>query len=322
MSGMRAQMQTRELAREGFDRAIAELAGAQHGIVARRQLLALGLSSSAIGLRMKAGRLHRIRPGVYAVGHSVLSRQARWMAAVLFADADAVLSHRSAASLWGIREGPSGSIDVTVRKKSRSRGGIRRHFALLPADETTVRLGIPTTTVPRTIFDLSPVLGLDAVERILRESERLRLYDALSLPALVARYRGNRTIRECLNRLRDMPPGVSREELEARFFVFLDARDLPRPHLNAWLSIGSRQYQVDCLWPEQRVIVELDGYATHGTRGAFESDRERDRKLAIAGYRSIRLTWWQLHDDPASVAADLGALLSRGRSLVCDNVRS
>lgn len=172
--------------------------------------------------------------------------------------------------------------------------------------------GIPVTTVPRTIFDLAVVLGPGAVEHALRESERLRLYDVLSLPVLVDRYprhRGNRVVRECLDRLRDMPPGVSREELEIRFLAFLDARGMPRPRLNAWLTIGSRRYQVDCLWAAQRVIVELDGYATHGTRWAFESDRGRDRRLAVAGYRSIRVTWWQLRDEPAAVADDLRSLL-------------
>jgi len=253
-----------------------------------------------------------LHKGVYAVGHRALTQEGRWAAAALFCGPDAVLSHRSAAALWGIRDQSSGAIDVTVPAKSRSHGTVRRHFALLPDDEWTIHDDIPTTTVPRTIFDLAVVLRRDAVERALRESERLRLYDALSLPALLSRYpghRGNTVLRECLARLRDMPPGVSREELEARFLAFLDAGDLPRPHLNAWLTIGSRRYQVDCLWPERRVIVELDGYASHGTRRAFESDRERDRKLAIAGYRCVRVTWWQLHEDPASVAADLRELL-------------
>jgi very-short-patch-repair endonuclease len=307
---MRTQVRTRA---SGADLRIAELATAQHGVVARRQLLAVGLSSGAIGLRLRAGRLHRIHAGVYAVGHSVLSREARWMAAALFCGPHAALSHRSAAALWGIRAPASGPVEVTVRAKSVSRGSIRRHFALLPADELTIHHGIPTTTVPRTIFDLAAVLGLGAVEHALRESERLRLFDVLSLPALVDRYprhRGNRVIRECLVRLRDMPSGVSREELEARFLAFLDARGLPRPHLNVWLTIGSKRYQVDCLWPVQRMIVELDGYAAHGTRRAFESDRVRDRKLAVAGYRSVRVTWWQLHDEPATVADDLRLLLS------------
>jgi putative AbiEi antitoxin of type IV toxin-antitoxin system/uncharacterized protein DUF559 len=320
---MRAKVQTRDGA---TDLRIAELATRQHGVVARRQLLALGLSSSAIASRVAAGRLHPVRPGVYAVGHRVLSRRAQWMAAVLFGGGDAVLSHLSAAALWGIRGDSSGPIEVTVPARSRSRSGIRRHFAPLPGDEMTTCAGIPATTVPRTIFDLAAALGLAAVEQALRESERLRLYDPLSLPVLLSRYprhRGNAVVRECLNRLRNLPPGVSREELETRFLAFLDAGDLPRPHRNAWLTVGPRRYQVDCLWPQQRVIVELDGYATHGTRRAFESDRERDRKLAVAGYRIVRVTWWQLHDDPTTVAADLHELLDRERSgLVCDNVRT
>lgn len=267
--------QTRHL-----DARIAGLANRQHGVVARRQLLALGVSRQAIEVRLGSGRLHRLHKGVYAVGHMALTQRSRWIAAVFFCGPRSVLSHRSAAALWGLRTGSGGAIDVTAPVKSRSRGNITRHTADLVSDEVTRRNGIPVTTVPRTIFDLAVVLGPGAVEHALRESERLRLYDALSLPILVDRYprhRGNRVVRECLDRLRDMPPGVSREELEVRFLVFLDARGMPRPHLNTWLTIDSKRYQVDCLWPEQRVIVELDGYATHGTRWTFESDRGRGR---------------------------------------------
>jgi very-short-patch-repair endonuclease len=182
--------------------------------------------------------------------------------------------------------------------------------------------------VPRTIFDLAAVLGLNAVEHALRESERQRLFDILSLEDLLdrhPRHRGNKIVRECLRRLRDLPAGVTREEFEARFLAFLDGRGMPRPRLNACLTIGSNGYEVDCLWPTQRTIVELDGYATHGTRSAFESDRERDRKLAVAGFRSVRVTWRQLHDDPRAVAADLRRLLAPALSppdtIVCDNVQ-
>jgi len=235
------------------------------------------------------------------------------MAAVLSCGSQAVLSHRSAAALWGLRDHRGGSIDVTSPSKTGSRGAIRRHYAVLPADELTVERGIPATTVPRTIFDLAAVVPVNAVEQALRQSERLRLYDALSLEDLLRRYprrRGARTIRECLRRRRELPGGVTREELEARFLAFLDARRLPRPHLNAWLTIGDRRYQADCLWSKQKVIVELDGFATHGTRAAFEEDRDRDRRLAAAGYRGMRVTWNQLHEIPAEIAADLGALLA------------
>jgi AbiEi antitoxin C-terminal domain/Protein of unknown function (DUF559) len=301
----------------GRGRALAELANEQHGVVARRQLLRLGLGSAAVGHRLRTGSLHQLHSGVYAVGHQVISREARWMAAVLFCGPRSVLSFRSAATLWGIRDHSTRAIEVTAPTKSRSRGSIRRHFAVLPADEVTSRDGIPVTTVPRTIFDLAAVLRVDAVEHAFRESERRRLYDPLSLEDLLRRYprrHGSRTLRECLRRRRELPPGVTREELEARFLAFLDRSGLPRPRLNAWLSAGNRRYQADCLWSEQRVIVELDGYESHGTWSSFQGDRDRDRRLTAAGYRSTRVTWHQLHEIPREVAADLRTMLAVGPS--------
>lgn len=304
---MDASEQTREL-----DARIAELAEAQHGLVARRQLAALGVGRGAIEARLHSGRLHLLRPGVYAVGYRAISLRGRWMEAVLFCGPDAVLSHHSAAALWGIR-GAREAIDVTAPTKTRSRGDIRRHFAVLPADEVTERDGIPVTTVPRTLFDMAADHPVDVVEHGLRESERLRLYDTLSLKHLLARYprrKGSRTVRECLRRRRELPTGVSRKELEARFVPFLDRFGLPRPRLNAWIIIGPHRYQVDCLWPAQRVTVELDGYETHGTWSAFQSDRDRDRRLLAAGYCGPRITWHHLDEIPEEIAADLAALLA------------
>jgi hypothetical protein len=290
------------------DGAIAELAEAQHGVVARRQLIAGGMAEDAIDRRLRSGRLHQLHRGVYAVGHRVISREGRWMAAVLACGPSTALSHRSAAALWGILWATDGPIEVVAPAKGRSRPGVRRHSAELPADELTIALAIPVTTVPRTIFDLATVLGADRVEHALRESERLRLYDRLSLEDLLARHprrRGAATIRECLRRRREAPPGVSREELEARFQTFIAHSRLPRPELNAWLDFGTRRYRADCLWRRLRLIDELDGFATHGTRPAFEDDRERDRILQAAGWRVVRITWRQLHDTPEAIAGDL-----------------
>jgi very-short-patch-repair endonuclease len=234
------------------------------------------------------------------------------MAAVLVSGPGAALSHRSAAALWAIRDASSRTVEVTSPAKSRSSRTVEHHFSRLPVDETTEEDGIPVTTVPRTIFDLAAVVRVNAVEQALRQSERLRLYDALSLEDLLRRYprrQGTRTIRECLRRRRELPSGVTREELEARFLVFLERAGIPRPRFNAWLTVGGRRCQVDCLWTGQKVIVELDGYASHGTRAAFEDDRDRDRRLAVAGFRWVRVTWRQLHEIPAEVAADLAALL-------------
>jgi very-short-patch-repair endonuclease len=306
---MGALEQTRAL-----DTRIASLADKQHGVVGRRQLLALGVGKGSLEKRLRMGRLHRLHPGVYAVGHRVLSQEARWMAAVLFAGPGAMLSHRSAAALWRIRGIPGGAIEVTTPKKSRSRGALRRHFAVLPADEMTTERGIPVTTVPRTIFDLAVGASTDTVEHALRESEYLRLHDRLSLPHLLARYprhRGARNVRVCLAR-RAETPGRSRGWLEERFLPFLREQRLPSPQLNAWIEAGERWFEVDCFWPDLRAIVELDGFAAHGTRIAFREDRARDRRMRVAGYGVTRIAPEQLDDEAESIAADLRVLLGIG----------
>jgi very-short-patch-repair endonuclease len=166
--------------------------------------------------------------------------------------------------------------------------------------------------VPRTLFDLAATSPADVAENALRQSEYLRLYDRLSLPDLLARYpgrRGARVIKECLARRSELPVGRARSPLEERFLPFLRRHRLPRPRLNAWLQVGERPFEVDCLWLEQKVIVELDGWEAHGTRIAFRDDRARDRTLQVHGYGVTRLAWSQLDDEPEEIAADLRRLL-------------
>ena len=238
------------------------------------------------------------------------------MAAVLACPPGAVLSHHSAAALWGIREPTGRAIEVTTPAKSRSRAGIHRHFATLPPDEVTTHLGIPVTTVPRTIFDLAAVSSVDVVEHALRQSEYLRLHDRLSLPDLLGRYpgrRGCRAVRACLWRRRNLPAGRARSWLELEFLPFLHRNELPRPQLNAWLKLDGKAIQVDCLWPG-KIVVELDGFAAHGTRVAFREDRARDRRLRVAGYGVTRIAPEQLDDEPEALPADLRALLGAPQS--------
>jgi very-short-patch-repair endonuclease/predicted transcriptional regulator of viral defense system len=303
---MRRLLQTR-----GVDALLAEVAERQHGLVTRTQLREWRIKTSAIDRRIRGGRLHPVHPGVYAVGHRVLSRQARWMAAVLACGPGAVLSHYSAAALWGMRGASGRAIEVTTPRKSRSGGAIHRHFAVLPADEMTTERGIPVATVPRTLFDLAAVSSVDVVEHALRESEYLRLHDRLSLPDLLDRYprrRGSPIIRECLRRRAELPAGRARSWLEREFLQFLRHSGLSRPQLNVWLQVGGKRIQVDCLWPG-RVVVELDGFAAHGTRTAFRADRVRDRKLRVAGYGVMRIAPEQLDEEPEEIASDLRALL-------------
>ena len=176
----------------------------------------------------------------------------------------------------------------------------------------TEHLGIPVTIVPRTIFDLAATEPPYVVEAALRQSEYLRLHDRLSLPHLLERYpgrKGSRTVRECLARRRETS-GRSRSWLEEIFLPFLDRHRLPRPRqLNAWIEVGEGRFEVDCLWPGVHAIVELDGFAAHGTRTAFKEDRARDRKLRVAGYGVTRIAPEQLDDEPEAIVADLRVLL-------------
>jgi hypothetical protein len=290
------------------------LAEGQHGVVSRRQLIDLGLGEDAVDHRLAIGRLQAVARGAYAVGHRLLSLKGRCMAAVLSSGPGAVLSHRSAARLWGIRDPGAGPVHVTVSRKSTSSKSIRRHVATLPEDETTVLEGIPVTTVPRTIFDVAAASSVDQVESAIRQAEYLRLDDRLSLLDLVERYpgrRGVRQVRAALARVERLPAGRARSPLEERFLPFLRRFGLPRPRLNDWIVVEGRRFQVDCHWHGTGQVVELDSWEAHGTRSAFREDRARDRILRTAGYDVTRVSWAQLDDEPQAVASDLRELLSR-----------
>jgi len=299
--------------RETNDVPVAGLAERQHGVVARRQLIELGLWEDAIDHRVAVGRLYPVAHGVYAVGHRAIDRRGRWLAAVLSSGEGAALSHGSAAALWGIRSTSKTRIDVTVRHRSRSSPSISRHVAALPGDEVTVQEEIPVTTVPRTVFDLAATSSIDVVENAIRQVEYLRLYDRLSLLDLVKRYpgrRGVRRVRAALARIEALPVGRTRSRLEEKFLPFLRRYGLPRPRLNDWITVGEERFQVDCHWYGTGQVVELDSWEAHGTKSAFRDDRTRDRILRIAGYDVTRIAWAQLDDEPEAVASDLRKLLS------------
>jgi very-short-patch-repair endonuclease len=293
------------------DRAIGALAERQHGVVARTQLLELGVGGRAIDHRLELGRLRQIHRGVYSpIGRRLLTRDGRWMAAVLACGPDAVLSHHSAAALWGMRQ--SDRIEVTRPTSYRGSKDITVHRSPLRADERTTHRGIPTTTVPRTLLDLSAVVRLHDLRSALRQAEQLRLTDPLSLHDLAERYPRRPGLASIRALLTEAMLGVNivRSELEERFQAFLLSAGLPLPKTNQRVE----GYEVDCVWPEQRLIVELDGHATHSPTHAFEADRARDRKLQAAGWLVIRITWRQLHQEPQLVEADLRRLLAQPAS--------
>jgi very-short-patch-repair endonuclease len=227
---------------------------------------------------------------------------------------DAVLSHRSAGELWGIVNRSSRAIEVMRPTHARRRLRIVVRQSLLPDDERTVIEGIPVTTAPRTILDLGAVVSRRQVERALNEVEVLGLTDRLSIPDLLTRYprrRGSAVLRALLDEGAG-ERGVTKSDLEERFVSLIDSYGLPKPQLNADLAVGGRFFSPDCLWRAERLIVELDGQAAHRTPQAFEADRERDRLLMIDGWRVMRVTWRQLGDDEARIAADLLTALRCG----------
>jgi very-short-patch-repair endonuclease len=292
---------------EPLDAVIAALAERQHGVVARWQLAGRGIGRGVIEARLRRGSLHLVHRGVYAVGHARLDRWGRWMAAVLACGEDAVLSHRSAGRCWGLLRGSDNAgVDVSRPRGHRRRVGILTHRANLPADERTVVDGVPVTTVPRTIFDIAALGNRREAERTLHEAEVQGLTDRLSLPDLLVRYPGYPgapLLRELLGI--GSGGGATINDFEAVFADLVDRHQLPRPRFNPDLLVRGRHLRPDCVWDERRVIVELDGRAVHGTRRAFESDRERDRILAAEGWRVLRITWRQLADSPEAVVRDV-----------------
>jgi hypothetical protein len=287
------------------ERLIAELAGRQHGVVGRWQLLGI-VGRGWIEHKVRLGWLHPVHRGVYAVGHRPATREAEWMAAVLAGGPGAVLSHRAAGVHWGLCAGWL-RIDVTAPRRLRTKSGVTFHRRGLPADEVTVHNGIPITTVPRTLFDIAAGLDLQRFERAIKEAEIRQLWDELSLIDLLHRYprrAGARSVRTALSR-RGAGAGMTKSDLEDLFLAFAEQNDMPRPETNVVIE----GCEVDCVWREQRLIIEVDGWETHKTRAAFERDREKSRILQAAGWRCVPVTYRQLTEGARELAADVHRLL-------------
>jgi very-short-patch-repair endonuclease len=287
-----------------FDHRIAAFADGRHGVITSAQLGSLGLSRDAIDSRIRSGYLHRQYRGVYAVGRPGLTTEGRFPAVVVACGDRAVLSHTSAAILWGLLPERGPRIDVTVpsvggRKRRRA---VIVHRSPLPADDVTVKEAIPVTTPVRTLIDLADVLPRRALERALDEAAYLRL-DLTGLRPVPGR-RGAGLLASVLA-VHDAGSTRTRSELEERMLALCRRAALPTPDLNEDVE----GYETDFSWPDARLVVETDGWAAHGTRRAFEDDRLRDAELMAAGWRVLRVTRSRLKRDPAAVAAQLEKLL-------------
>jgi very-short-patch-repair endonuclease len=284
---------------------IVALGERQHGVITRVQLIEMGLTDQGINRRVADGRLWRVHQGVYAVGRPTLTLHGRFIAAVLSCGAGAALSHIAAGVLLGVLRERGPRIDVTVPRggQRRRRGALIIHRAALPETDLTTKHAIPVTTPARTLIDLADVLPRRQLERALDEAAYLRL-DLSGLQPRSGR-RGNGVLAQVLQR---HEPGstLTRSELEERMLSLCLSFRLPTPEVNAAIE----GYVVDFVWREQRLIVETDGWSTHGTRTAFERDRRRDADLLAAGWRVLRISYLRLEREPEWVARRIAKALA------------
>lgn len=276
--------------------AIRALAESQHGVIAHRQLLDLGFGKGVALRRREGGLLIPLHRGVFALGHARLTREGKWMAAVLACGPGAVLSHFSAGHLWNLC-GSRGPAEVLRRSGGATHEGLRLHQTRgLEPHEVRLEKGIPVTSVERTLLDLAGRMDANRIERALVQADKS---GNLSWPAL-ARVLSKRRGRKGAGRLRRIAADVDPRAVEALSVTEIDflalwrETDLPLPAVNVLVE----GHLVDFLWPRQKVVVETDSWGFHGDRPSFERDRQTDVDLVAAGYDVHRVTYKMLERDP------------------------
>jgi predicted transcriptional regulator of viral defense system len=268
------------------------LAGKQHGIVTRRDLLSLGYSPQAIKHRIAKGRLHPVAQGVYAVGWPKLTRERRWMAAVLACGRGAALSHRSAGALWGIVEEMRDVVDVSIPRRCESkRPGVHaRSRPSLPADDITNRRGIPLTVPARTLVDLATELAPTTLERAVNEADKHDLIRPDQLRKALDQMRGERGVAQLRALLDRHTFRLSDSPLELLFRPIAAEAGLPPPQTKVMVN----GFEVDFFWPELDLVVETDGLRYHRTTSTQARDQLRDQTHTAAGLTALRFTHRQV----------------------------
>jgi hypothetical protein len=291
---------------------LTALAQRQHGVLSYGQLRELGFSKGHIARAQEAGRLQRLHRGVYAVGHAPLSDRARATAALLVFPGTAVLSHRSAAWLWGLIPTAPREAEVTLAARGNRRPGLRIHRVWSLADEErTTYEELPVTSVARTLVDLAGSTSGRELSRVVDRARRRGKLDLAAIDRALGRRSGSfgrERLREVLRLYRQ--PAFDRARSELLFLDAIHDVGLSVPKINCWVE----KWEIDAYWEAERFAVEVDGWETHGSRDAFESDRLRQEDLKLAGIDSIRITARRIEQEPQAVARRLKLLLTRRRA--------
>jgi very-short-patch-repair endonuclease len=268
-----------------LDGAIGELARRQHGVVSWMQLRGLGVPRHVVDARVQAERWHRLHRGVYAVGHLALTWRSHLIAAVYACGPGALASHRAAGALHGLLR--SQRIEVTTGRSAKPKPGITVHRTrLIHPEDRVVVAAVPATSVARTLVDLADVLTEERLTDAVRQAEILRVFDLEAVQRACAPGRRGRHRLARVLATYQPEPHLIRSEAESKLKQLIEAHSLPQPQFN----VNLHGYEVDAYWPEQRLVLEVDGAATHHTRHAFHIDRRRDRALAAHGIQSLRVT--------------------------------
>jgi predicted transcriptional regulator of viral defense system len=295
------------------------LATQQHLVVALDQFVELGLSARAVQHRAARSHLHRVYAGVYSlVPPSLLTRQGKWMAAVLACGEGAVVSHRTAAKLHGLLSYQGTKVDVTVPgRRHRKPGGrvvVHRSTTLTSKDVTVVE-NIPGTTVARTLLDLAEVVDRRRHERAFDQAEIEQVLDIAAIEDQIRRNGTRTAARKTRALLAEHYPGSTPTEsgLEEAFLALCRRAGLPEPELQQWIYLpdGGDPIRADFLWRREGVIVETDGERVHDTRQRRRNDRRKDQRLTVYGFRPVRTDGQQVFERPAELEARLKALISR-----------
>jgi very-short-patch-repair endonuclease len=276
---------------------LSETARRQHGVVSAQQLAEFGFPRETIARWVKEQRLHRIHRGVYAVGHQALTWEGRCMAAVL-ANSPAVASHKTAAWIWGLRRWRPEGFDLTGPTRRHRRNV---HFARLAPEDHAVVEGIPVTSLARTMLDLAPSESTRRLHQMMDRAEECKTFDLRCFDRLLSRaggHPGRVKLRHALDTFRPEHV-VLRSDLERRFRRLVLAAGLPTPQTNVVIE----GYELDVYWEAEGFAVELDVFATHGSRLSFETDRERADDLLLAGVELIRVTDIRLEREPTETIA-------------------
>lgn len=303
------------LARGGSpDEKSAAIASAQRGYVSREQLLAADINRHAIDRRVRNGRLIRRHPGIYAVGREADGELAEETAALLALGSGAFLSHHSAATLWEVRIGTARPIHITHsagEHRTQPHGVIvHRSRILLPRD-LRVHRGLPVVSPARMMLDIAATLPERDLAYVLEECFVKRLLSEAELSDILLRAGRHPGAAALAHVAHNRTGSLTESAAQRRLLELIELADLPRPETERPVL----DYRVDLLWPDLRLIVEVDGYSSHGTRGAFERDRRRDARLNAAGFMVLRFTALQIEQQPLATIARLAqAILAQSRA--------